>query len=417
MADQAVLPPGRRAERAGGIDETVDPDEADDLTSLRAILVGPAEQKIQALQARIDDRFAQARDVGAVLPQALLHRASDPELARALTPPVERAITASVRRDPRPLADALFPVIGPAIRKAVSASLASMVESLNRTLEHSLSARAMQWRFEAIRTGKSFGEIVLAQYTVVSRRAGLPDPPQDRPPASARARGPCARRRRAAGLGDAHGHPRFRAGLLSSPGTGFAGCAEGRRALHLDRTGPGSNSRGGDPRNRTARAAAGSPTVSGNRSSPARRSARRLSGRRRAFRSHASCSRRMPGNRIPPRDRTAASRWIDLHIGLVAGPGGLGRLCLSRLSALERLRPESTKRAGTRRHLDRSRQRQVRRSPDSATRSHAIRARSCSRLKSRQMTSSDSGSLTTLSCRASCCRERTPSCDRRQARI
>ena len=100
MADQAVLPPGRRAERAGGIDETVDPDESDDLTSLRAILVGPAEQKIQALQARIDDRFAQARDVGAVLPQALLHRASDPELARALTPPVERAITASVRRDP-----------------------------------------------------------------------------------------------------------------------------------------------------------------------------------------------------------------------------------------------------------------------------------------------------------------------------
>ena len=181
MADQAVLPPGRRAERAGGINETVDPDEADDLTSLRAILVGPAEQKIQALQARIDDRFAQARDVGAVLPQALLHRASDPELARALTPPVERAITASVRRDPRPLADALFPVIGPAIRKAVSASLASMVESLNRTLEHSLSARAMQWRFEALRTGKSFGEIVLLktllfrveQAFLIHRKTGL----------------------------------------------------------------------------------------------------------------------------------------------------------------------------------------------------------------------------------------------------
>ena len=175
MADQAVLPPGR---------ETVDPaahDEVDDLASLRAILVGPAEQKLQALQARIDDRFAQARDVGAVLPQALLHRASDPELARALTPPVERAITASVRRDPKPLADALFPVIGPAIRKAVAASLASMVESLNRSLEHSVSARALQWRLEAFRTGKSFGEIVLLktllfrveQVFLIHRKTGL----------------------------------------------------------------------------------------------------------------------------------------------------------------------------------------------------------------------------------------------------
>ena len=181
MADQAVLPPARRTDRAGGNSETADPDEADDLTSLRTILVGPAEQKIQALQARIDDRFAQARDVGAVLPQALLHRASDPELARALTPPVERAITASVRRDPRPLADALFPVIGPAIRKAVAASLASMVESLNRTLEHSVSMRAMQWRFEALRTGKSFGEIVLLktllfrveQVFLIHRKTGL----------------------------------------------------------------------------------------------------------------------------------------------------------------------------------------------------------------------------------------------------
>jgi OOP family OmpA-OmpF porin len=181
VADQAVLPPARRPERAGGDTETVDPDEADDLTSLRAILVGPAEQKIQALQARIDDRFAQARDVGAVLPQALLHRASDPELARALTPPVERAITASVRRDPRPLADALFPVIGPAIRKAVAASLASMVESLNRTLEHSVSVRALQWRIEALRTGKSFGEIVLLktllfrveQVFLIHRKTGL----------------------------------------------------------------------------------------------------------------------------------------------------------------------------------------------------------------------------------------------------
>ena len=57
------------------------------------------------------------------------------------------------RSNPGPLADALFPVMGPAIRKAVAAALAGMVEALNRTLEHSLSWRSIAWRLEALRTG------------------------------------------------------------------------------------------------------------------------------------------------------------------------------------------------------------------------------------------------------------------------
>ena len=146
-----------------------------------SILLGPAEAEIQRLQGRLDDRYAQARDVSAVLPQALVHCSADPELARALAPPVEKAITASVRRDPKPLADAIFPIIGPAIRKAVAASLAAMVESMNRTLEHSVSWRAIRWRLEARRTGRTFGEVVLLhtllyrveQVFLIHRKTGL----------------------------------------------------------------------------------------------------------------------------------------------------------------------------------------------------------------------------------------------------
>ena len=65
MTDRAVLPP---AQAADGHPARDDPD---DLTSLRAILLGPAEAEIQRLQARLDDRYSQARDVSAVLPQAL----------------------------------------------------------------------------------------------------------------------------------------------------------------------------------------------------------------------------------------------------------------------------------------------------------------------------------------------------------
>ena len=36
-----------------------------------------------------------------------------------------------------------------------------MMESLNRTVEHSFSWRALAWRWTALRTGKPFAEIVL----------------------------------------------------------------------------------------------------------------------------------------------------------------------------------------------------------------------------------------------------------------
>lgn len=153
----------------------------DELQSIRSILIGPAERQLQTLQARMDDRFSHAREVGAVLPQALLNRAGDPELARALRTPVEHAITAAVRENPQPLADAIFPIIGPAIRRAVAASLAAMLESFNRTLEHSVSWRAVRWRVEALRTGRPFGEVVLLhtllyrveQVFLIHRQSGL----------------------------------------------------------------------------------------------------------------------------------------------------------------------------------------------------------------------------------------------------
>jgi outer membrane protein OmpA-like peptidoglycan-associated protein len=175
VSNRAVLPPAPPAEGPP------DRDEPDDLTSLREILLGPTEAQIQRLQARLDDRYSQARDVSAVLPQALVHCSAEPELARALAPPVEKAITASVRRNPKPLADAIFPIIGPAIRKAVAASLAAMVESMNRSLEHSVSWRAVQWRLEARRTGRTFGEVVLLhtllyrieQVFLIHRKTGL----------------------------------------------------------------------------------------------------------------------------------------------------------------------------------------------------------------------------------------------------
>ena len=64
---------------------------------------------------------------------------------------------------------------------SLAASLSSMLESMNQTLEHSVSWRALQWRLTALRTGKSFAEIVLLntlvyrveQVFLIERDSGL----------------------------------------------------------------------------------------------------------------------------------------------------------------------------------------------------------------------------------------------------
>ena len=153
----------------------------DSFAQLRSIILGPEQRKLRALRKHVHDPTAQTRDVSRVLPDALQLRARDPQLMRALAPSVEDAITASVRKNPQALADALFPVIGPAIRKAVAHTFDAMIDSLNQTIERSVSWQAVQWRWIAWRTGKPFAEVVIAntldyrveQVFLIHRETGL----------------------------------------------------------------------------------------------------------------------------------------------------------------------------------------------------------------------------------------------------
>ncbi|HAA32105.1 MAG TPA: flagellar motor protein MotB [Cyanobacteria bacterium UBA8553] len=69
----------------------------------------------------------------------------------------------------------------PGIRKAVAAAISEMTQSLNQTLDHSFSTKSLKWRLEALRTGKSFAEIVLLhsllyrveQVFLIHRESGL----------------------------------------------------------------------------------------------------------------------------------------------------------------------------------------------------------------------------------------------------
>jgi outer membrane protein OmpA-like peptidoglycan-associated protein len=154
---------------------------SDQLNELRNILF-PERAELDSLQEKLNNPEVLAESVSKILPQAVRMRAGrDEDLTQAMSGTVEKALRASVRRNPRPLADAIFPIIGPAIRKAISTAIAGLIQSFNQTLEHSLSLRGLKWRWEAIRTGKPFAEVVLLhsllyrveQVFLIQRESGL----------------------------------------------------------------------------------------------------------------------------------------------------------------------------------------------------------------------------------------------------
>ena len=158
------------------------PSDEGSVAELRSLLLGPAEKQLAEVHERLFDPQRQVEEVSRVLPDAIAVRTrQDDDLTVALAPSVSAALEHSVRKDPKPLADALFPIMGPAIRKAISAALAGMAQSFNQSMTYSLSAKGLGWRLEALRTGRPFSEVVLLhtllyrveQVFLIHRETGL----------------------------------------------------------------------------------------------------------------------------------------------------------------------------------------------------------------------------------------------------
>ena len=154
MADDGA-PPGSSAD--GGTDAGVR-----ELSELRDLLFGPERRQLDELRRRLDTHELSPEELAEQLPNAIaLRSARDRQLALALAATVETAISESVRRNPQEIATAIFPVLGPAIRKAIAETMSGLVNAINRAIEHSLSPQGIRWRIEAWRTGVPFAQIVI----------------------------------------------------------------------------------------------------------------------------------------------------------------------------------------------------------------------------------------------------------------
>ncbi|OZC03862.1 OmpA family protein [Rubricoccus marinus] len=186
-SDPRPDPPPFAPLAAGGADAPSgdgSPPEASAEETLRRLLLGDDHDAAldRVVRNELPPPEMDPRAVARVLPEAVLWRETeDHALGDALAGPIERGLKASVERNPQPVVDAIFPIIGPAIRRSIQHAMAQSLESVNQSVNYGLSWRGLKWRMEARRSGLSFGEVVLRhtlQYRVeevllVHRETGL----------------------------------------------------------------------------------------------------------------------------------------------------------------------------------------------------------------------------------------------------
>ena len=133
------------------------------LHELRRILFEEERQSLDELRSRLADAEARAADVAEILPAAVRASNTGDDLIESLREPVGRVIHDSVRNDPDSFADALFPVMGPAIRKAVAESIRALADRINKTVEQSVSWNGLKWRIESARSGIPLADIIVRE--------------------------------------------------------------------------------------------------------------------------------------------------------------------------------------------------------------------------------------------------------------
>ena len=138
----------------------------DDIERLRALILGDEKARIDGLYERVTQPESRTGDVAEVLPGAMNRVIRDPQAGPELERPIVDTIRSAIKRDTESFAEALFPVLGPAIRRAVADALKTLVQRINVAMEHSFTAKGLRWRIEAARTGVPFGQVVL-RHTMV----------------------------------------------------------------------------------------------------------------------------------------------------------------------------------------------------------------------------------------------------------
>ena len=132
------------------------------IEQIKDILFSNEKRALDALTRRLEKRESRVADIADVLPESLGRSSAEGDkLVQSLRAPVEKCLKDSIARDPQNFADALFPVMGPAIRKSISEALKSFSESINQAIEEKTSIKSIRWRMEAKKAGIPYAQFLI----------------------------------------------------------------------------------------------------------------------------------------------------------------------------------------------------------------------------------------------------------------
>ena len=121
----------------------------------------------RAESGRLEEKELRAHEIAAVLPEALnLTHERNEDMTRALLPVLESWLRESIEKRPEIFVDSLHPIIGSVVRRSITENGRALLQTLNQSLEQSFSWQGLRWRIEALRTRRSFAEVVMLRSLV-----------------------------------------------------------------------------------------------------------------------------------------------------------------------------------------------------------------------------------------------------------
>lgn len=158
----------------------------EEIEELRRVLLAPEQYQLMQLHRRLDELEAPDAQLGSIskyLPEAVaINARKGDKLAKALAQTFSRTLDVSVQQDTETMVDGISPLIMPAMRRGLRESFRSTRNAFKWALQYGVSLQGIRWQIEAMRTGRTFSEIVLShtlryrveQVFLIHRISGLP---------------------------------------------------------------------------------------------------------------------------------------------------------------------------------------------------------------------------------------------------
>lgn len=158
LVEQRVEPLARRMAEKGGMDRPYAPDSSGgdepseddkDLSTLQKILFGTERDRMRTLAADVDSLRHQINDKNA--------------LAAAVAPILGDAIRRQIQESQEEIIDALYPVIGQIIMRAVTGAMRDLARSVDEKLQAATDFQRFSRRIRSLFTGVPVGELALRE--------------------------------------------------------------------------------------------------------------------------------------------------------------------------------------------------------------------------------------------------------------